>query len=141
VLLALAGIVYALVLWVVFRSGAHWGGGNVRVAARPTAIFKSRCYVTLAVAFFAFCTMLWTLYAWFPNFIYERYHLSMTQSGLIATVYLQISCAAGVITGGVLADRMAKRISSARFLIAVFGLACSTPFAYLSLAAQSLTTA
>ena len=43
------------------------------------------------------------LYAWFPNFIYERYHLSMTESSFTATVYIQISCMAGVLAGGVLA--------------------------------------
>jgi len=140
-LLALAGIAYALVLWRVFRKMPHMGGPKQRRAATPAAIFKSRCYLALAAAFFAFCTMLWTLYAWFPNFIYERYHLSMTQSGLIATLYLQISCAAGVLTGGVLSDWMVKRIPSARFLIAVCGLAGCTPFAFLSSAADSLTGA
>lgn len=95
----------------------------------------------MAVAFFAFCTMLWMLYAWFPNFIYERYHLSMTESGLTATLYLQTSCVAGILSGGVLADWLVRRVRSGRFYLAVVGLAASTPFAYLSLAAGSLGVA
>jgi len=136
-LLAIAGTAYALLLWKVFprqRSGVR----HAHQAATPADIFKSPCYGTLALAFFAFCTMLWMLYAWFPNFIYERYHLSMTQSGLTATIYLQTSCMAGVLGGGVLADWLVERIRSGRFLIAIAGLAGCTPFAFLSLAAGSL---
>jgi MFS family permease len=85
--------------------------------------------------------MLWMLYAWFPNFMYEHYHLSMAESGLTATVYLQTSCMAGVLAGGVLADWLVQRIRSGRFLIAVAGLAGCAPFAFLSLAAGSLAIA
>ena len=139
--LAVAGAVYAAVLWKVFRRTPHLAAPSSQQASKPADIFKSPCYWTLALAFFAFCTMLWMLYAWFPNFIYEHYHLSMTESGLTATVYLQISCMAGVLAGGVLADWLVQRIRSGRFLIAVAGLAGCAPFAFLSLAAGSLAIA
>lgn len=141
VLLAAVGAAYVFVLWGVFRGMPHLATQHTRQTATPADVFKSSCYCTLALAFFAFCTMLWMLYAWFPNFIYERYHLSMTQSGLVATVYLQTSCMAGVLTGGVLADWLVGRVRSGRFLIAVAGLAGCAPFAYLSLAAGSLAIA
>jgi len=140
-LLAIAGTVYALLLWRVFPGASRSEIRHVHRAATPADLFKSPCYWTLALAFFAFCTMLWMLYAWFPNFIYERYHLSMTQSGLTATIYLQTSCMAGVLGGGVLADWLVERIRSGRFLIAIAGLAGCTPFAFLSLAAGSLPIA
>lgn len=139
--LAVAGTVYAAVLWRVFRGMPHLGTQRAHQAAKPADIFKSPCYWTLALAFFAFCTMLWMLYAWFPSFIYEHYHLSMTYSGLTATVYLQISCVGGVLAGGVFADWLVQRIRSGRFLIAVAGLAACAPFAFLSLAAGSLAIA
>ena len=139
--LAVAGTAYGFVLWKVFRRMPHLASHGSHLAAKPEVIFKSACYWTLAMAFFAFCTMLWMLYAWFPNFIYEHYHLSMTESGLAATVYLQISCMAGVLAGGVLADWLVKRIRSGRFLIAVAGLAGCAPFAFQSLAVGSLANA
>lgn len=139
--LAVAGAVYGAVLWFIFRRIPDSAPTHARLAAKPTDIFQSACYWTLALAFFMFCSMLWMLYAWFPNFIYERYHLSMTESGLAATVYLQISCMLGVLTGGVLADWLVVRVRSGRFLIAVAGLAGSAPFAFLSLAAGSLAVA
>jgi MFS family permease len=138
--LGIAGAVYSVVLWRVFQRRAPVNVEE-RLAARPGDVFRSRCYLALAVAFFCFCTMLWMLYAWFPNFIYERYHLSMTESGLTATIYLQTSCVAGILSGGILADWLVRRVPSGRFLIAVFGLVTSAPFAYLSLAAASLTAA
>jgi MFS family permease len=82
--------------------------------------------------------MLWMLYAWFPNFIYEHYHLSMTESGITATGYLQVSCIAGILAGGVLADWLIQRVDAGRFLIAGGGLVASAPFAFLSLAGGSL---
>ena len=139
--LAAAGAIYALVLWRAFPRDSRSEIRNAHVAATPADLFKSSCYWTLALAFFAFCTMLWMLYAWFPNFIYERYHLSMTQSGLTATVYLQASCVVGVLGGGVLADWLVERVQAGRFLIGVAGLVCCTPFAFLSLAAGSLPSA
>ncbi|HYM05884.1 MAG TPA: MFS transporter [Terriglobales bacterium] len=139
-LLAIAGTAYAILLWRFFPD-APPSFRHVHRAATPADIFKSSCYWTLALAFFGFCTMLWMLYAWFPNFIYERYHLSMTESGLTATIYLQTSCMVGVLGGGVLADWLVERIRSGRFLIAIAGLAGSAPFAFLCLAAGSLAIA
>jgi hypothetical protein len=86
-----------------------------RQAAKPAEILKPRCYWALALAVFSFCTMLWMLYAWFLNFIYEYYHLSMTKSSLTATAYIQISCVAGVLSGGLLGDWLAERIGYGRF--------------------------
>jgi MFS family permease len=137
-MLAAAGAAYGFVLWRVFRGMPQVTARSSKIAAQPADIFKSACYCTLALAFFGFCTMLWMLYAWFPNFVYEHYHLSMTQSGFVATVYLQTSCMAGVLSGGVLADWLVLRIRSGRFLMAVTGLAGCAPFAYLSLSAGSL---
>jgi MFS family permease len=142
---AIAGAAYALVLWSAFRgtpkSGIRLTTRHAHSGAKPVDIFKSASYWALALAFFSFCTMLWMLYAWFPNFIYERYHLSMTESSLAATVYIQISCMVGVLAGGVLADWLVQRIRYGRFLIAVVGLAGCAPFGFLSLAAGSLAIA
>ena len=85
-----------------------------------------------------FCMMLWMLYAWLPDYIYEHYHLSMTESGFTATVYLQTSSAVGILTGGVLADWLVKRIRFGRFCISSAGLLLCAPFAYLALATTSL---
>lgn len=140
-ILAVIGIAYGFVLWTVFRHVPNLSPARGYSKARPKRALRSACYWTLALSFFAFCTMLWMLYAWFPSFIYEHYHLSMAESGIAATLYLQISCIAGVLSGGVLADWLVQRVRSGRFLIAGAGLGGCAPFAFLSLAGGSLTIA
>lgn len=103
------------------------------------ALFRGRCYAMLSVAFFAFCSMLWVFYAWFPNHLVERFGLSMAESGFRATVFVQLSCGLGVLTGGRLADKLSRRIAPARYYIAASGILLSAPFGYLTFAAQSLS--
>lgn len=140
-ILAVAGTAYGIVLWRVFRRMPHVSSARVYSKARPKGVLKSSCYWALALSFFTFCTMLWMLYAWFPSFIYEHYHLSMTASSVAATLYVQISSMAGVLLGGVLADWLVKRVRSGRFLIAGASLIGCAPFAFLSLASGPLATA
>ena len=66
--------------------------------------------------------MLWVFYAWYPSFLQERYHLSMTDSGFNATIYVQVSCALGVVLGGAFADRLSKRMPAARLYVAAGNL-------------------
>lgn len=133
------GALYAVVLLAVFRGLPPLNVVEKQTeTASPMAIFRSRCYLALMAAFFAFCVMLWMLYAWLPNFLYERYHLSMTDSGFTATIYLQISSAIGVLVGGLLGDRMSKRIPGGRFYLCGVGLLLCAPFAYLAIASHSL---
>ncbi|MBS1829044.1 MAG: MFS transporter [Acidobacteria bacterium] len=134
-----AGVAYALVLLrglpanraeVVADSGNPW-----RIAF---GLFRGRCYSMLCLAFFAFCSMLWVFYAWFPNHLVERFGLSMSESGFRATVFVQLSCGAGVLIGGRLADTLSKRHAAARYYIAGCGILLSAPFGYLTFAASSL---
>jgi MFS family permease len=140
-ILAVTGVAYGIAIRKVFNRLPRFPIADASSKALPKVILRSTCYWALALSFFAFCTMLWMLYAWFPSFIYDRYHLSMTESSIAATVYLQISCIAGVLTGGVFADWLVQRIPSGRFLITGAGLIGSAPFAFLSLAGGSLAMA
>ena len=136
--LTAAGIVYAAVLIVVFRYVPKPGRKTGSAAGFAFDIFRSRCYVALSVAFFFFLTMLWVFYVWLPTFIYERFRLSMTESGFTATIYLQTCTAIGALSGGWVADKIVRRTGAGRFYVAGIGLLLSTPFAYLTLAASSV---
>lgn len=102
----------------------------------PMAVLQSRGYQILSIAFFAHCAMLWIFYAWLPSHLAERFHLSMTDSGFRATVFVQLACGAGVLTGSYLADRL-----NARFQVAAAGLFLAAPFGYLTFAATTLGAA
>ena len=133
-----AGLIYATVLWLPFRRLPALGPRTRTRDVSPAQAIHSSCYLALLAAFFAYCVMLWMLYAWLPNFIYERYGLSMAASGLTATLYLQTSTAAGVLAGTAAVDRLAARFPAVRLYLVGAGLLCSAPFAALALGSHSL---
>jgi predicted MFS family arabinose efflux permease len=133
------GVAYAIVLAAAFKIIPRRPLPATVLSSRPTDVLKARCYRAHATAYFAYCIVQWMLYAWLPNFIYERYHLSMTESGFTATIYLQVSSAAGVLTGGALADWLVRRVPFGRYCVTSAGLICCAPLAYLTLAVHSLT--
>ncbi|MBI1790427.1 MAG: MFS transporter [Acidobacteria bacterium] len=139
------GFVALAILGLLYAPGLRMGMKNLpprdssaSTAARPAQVLGGRCFQALALAFFSVCAMLWILYAWLPSLIYERYRLSLADSGFTATVWLQASSAAGILSGGVLADWLSRRMAAGRFYVVAAGLLLCSPFAYLSLAAPSL---
>ncbi len=135
--LAVAGMAYAPLL------GAGLGRlPAVEAAAasrtRPADLLASGCFRALALAFFAFCAVLWMLYAWLPNFLYERFGLGLAEAGFTATLYLQAGSAAGILCGGAIADWASRRLPAGRFYIAALGLLISSPLAWLTFTAPSL---
>jgi len=135
-LLAGVGILYAGFLGTQLRDFQAAILPRGRGVARD--LFRSRCYIALCAAFLLFCSMLWMLYAWLPNHIFETFQLSLSQSGLNATLYLQVSSAVGVLVGGVLGDKSSKRNKNGRFNIVAIGLFLCAPFAGAIFGAKSL---
>jgi MFS family permease len=136
---AMAGLAYSAVLLRALPVSKPPGSAAPKLTWDDVReLAGSHCYVTLCVAFAAFCAMLWIFYAWFPAFLYERYKLSMTDSGFNATIYVQVCCGIGVVIGGALADRFIRRTPAARFYLAATGILLSAPFGYLTFAADSI---
>lgn len=138
----LAGLVYAGVLALRLpKAEARPGEQAPPLGAALAHLAGSRCYLSLCAAFFAFCSMLWVFYAWYPAHLHDRFKLSMTASGFNATVFVQVACGFGVLAGGALADRLTRRHPAARLYIAAGGILTSAPMGYLTFAAESLTMA
>lgn len=139
--LAAVGIGYAPVLAFVFsRLQLSRPAAVVRSDGKASDVLRSRCFLALGLGFLLFCVLLWIQYAWFANHLYERFHVSMTEAGFAAMVFLQVSCGAGVLLGGFAADRIAPRAAAGRFYVAAAGLVLSGPFAWASFAAGTLTS-
>ncbi len=136
--LSALGLLYALVLLIALRARKPQTPQTHPRQVRPSDVLRSRTWLALALAFFTFCAMLWVLLAWLASFVHERYGLSLTQSGLRATVFLQAGSAVGTIAGGFLGDRAARRIPGGRFWVGACGLLGSTPFAWAAFTANSL---
>lgn len=137
-LLAGVGLGWAVVLARLLPAPPASARPSSRAPGAAWEIFRSRCYVALAFAFFFFCAELWMLYAWLADFVYGKFGLSLAQSGFTATFYLQGGSAVGVLAGGALADAVARRRSAGRFYTAGAGVLLSAPLAYATFASETL---
>ena len=136
--LAVVGVAYAVVLALVCQRIPVLTTETTTAPAKPAEIFHSRCYLVLILVFVSFGTMQWMLYVWLPDFIHEQYRLTLAQSGLSATLYLQTGSVAGLLVSGALADRLTARVAAARFYIVGVALLLCAPFAYFTLAVHRL---
>ena len=69
---------------------------------------------------------------WMPSFLYRKFNLSLAMAGVSATAYLQIASVLGVLSGGVLADRLARTHRGGRMLTQAIGLTLGVPFIFLA---------
>ncbi len=138
-----AGIMLGCVLWMILKeplrgmsdatagalpsSGRLWDG--LRAVARNSAVW-------LLISVFIGANFVAMIFAvWMPTFLFRKFHMSLSMSGLNGTAYLQLASVIGVITGGFLADhrvRMRRGDRGARMVVQSFGLVCGVPFLFLS---------
>ncbi len=137
--LCVAGICYSLVLSRVLSgkvvAAKHipqtwWSGVG--------GLIRNPLYLLLGSAVLWSTAVLYIVYAWLPNLLHERFSLSLTTSGLNATLYIQTSSGVGVLVGSWLADRLAPRIRSIRLYAVGCGVLLSAPCAYLLFSAATL---
>lgn len=69
---------------------------------------------------------------WMPSFLYNKFQMSLSMAGLNATFYLQVASVLGVVTGGFLADKLARKYRGGRMIAQSFGLMCGVPFIFLT---------
>jgi MFS family permease len=130
------GLIYSLVAGRMLH-----GMQNARQESRRYSLRSIRvtpCLLGISGCFFLICAMLWMLYAWLPDAIHSRFALSLTASGVNATLVLQVSSMAGLLSGGALGDWARQRRVAARGFLIAAGLLCTAPFAWLCFAAASL---
>jgi MFS family permease len=126
-ILGVVGICYLLLLAMVLRQRAA-GPTRMAFGASLTALQRRPGFAALTLAFTVMAIANWLIYTWLPLYLFERFHMSMTNAGFSATFYIQAASYAGVVAGGVLSDRWALRYPRARIYCQVAGLAIASPF-------------
>lgn len=132
-LLGAAGILYTAILWPALRRS-----GSARAVRTQTPEFSRSLgellrlpgFPVLVAAFGLFSFAGWIVYTWLPVYLYERFGMSLTAAGFSATFYIQTASYAGVVTGGLLADRWSRTCPEARLMIQAAGLAIGAPFLF-----------
>jgi predicted MFS family arabinose efflux permease len=84
-------------------------------------------FLLQCVVFPVFVFGLWLLYGWLPTFLHDKFALNQGDAAFNATVFLQTATFIGVISGGVIADRLYRHTQAARFWLLVTGLMLSAP--------------
>jgi MFS family permease len=69
---------------------------------------------------------------WMPSYLNRAFGMSLTMAGLNATLWLQAASVAGVLCGGWLADRGARRMRGGRPLVQTVGLLVGAPVVFLT---------
>ena len=69
---------------------------------------------------------------WMPSFLNRKFGMSLAAAGFSSTFYLQIASVLGVISGGVLADRLARRRPGGRMMTQAIGLIAGVPFIFIT---------
>jgi len=96
-----------------------------------TELARIPTYLVLCFIAIVFNVTLWLLYTWLPDFLYEKFSLSLADAGYTATVYLQTASLIGMLAGATVADYLYKRINTARFLVIATGLLLGAPCVHL----------
>jgi MFS family permease len=68
--------------------------------------------------------------AWMPNFLYDKFHMSVAMAGLSATLFAQIASMVGSPVGGWLADIFRRRHVGGRVLVQAIAIFCGAPFVF-----------
>ncbi len=145
-----AGILLAVILWSALREPVRGmsdrraknavqdqlqtpeasGSGDLLAGLRE--VLQNRMAQLLIAVFIGANFVAVVFLTWMPTFLYNKFHMSLSMAGLNATIYIQIASVLGVISGGIFADALVKKMSGGRMLAQSLGLLVGVPFVFLT---------
>src|SRR5262249_54818349 len=111
------------------------------LAPRPSPlgiICRTPTLLILMLAFMCANFVAMVLLSWMPNFLEERFHLSLSMAGLAATLFAQVASMIGSPLGGWLADSWRKKTTGGRILVQALAVLAGAPFVFLCGHTQSV---
>jgi MFS family permease len=130
------GLLLGLVLLALLKepetraAAEEHGAFNLRDAGR--AIFGNPAVLVLMAVFVGANFVAMIFLTWLPSYLSRSFGMTLAMAGLNATVYLQIASVLGVLSGGALADRLARSRRGGRMMTQALGLFAGVPFLLLS---------
>jgi MFS transporter, Spinster family, sphingosine-1-phosphate transporter len=148
----LFGVLYSVVLIVFLKDNKPEQSENtsanisnskngISLSGSLKMLFGKRAFNTLLIFFCVYGITNWLVYGWLPVFLKEHFNLGLGQAGISATGYIQIGSFAGVIIGGILADRWSAINMRGRIYVVVIGFTIGAPFLFLMSATHIFITA
>jgi MFS family permease len=141
--IGLFGVVYGLVLIYGLRDSkgdeqiqSENQTKKTNLPATLKMLISERSFRILLLYFGILGMVNWMIYGWLPTFLKEHFTLGLGEAGLSATGYVQIGSFAGVLLGGLIADRWHQINKRARMYIVVIGFTLGGPFLFLMASTQ-----
>ncbi len=105
------GIVFRRSLWRMFGA----------ICTKPTAIL-------LLIGFTGTNSVALVFLVWAPTYLHEVFNVPVSRGGIMATAYIQIGSMVGAMIGGLMADRIRKRMKGGRIFVQGVGTLLGIPF-------------
>ena len=129
----LAGVLYAVVLIAFLRNPTkpEDSEGCVSQSLSPWVAVKSLLCVGSFLLLVLYFTLPaqggWLMKNWLPSILADTFHLGQGKAGLNATLWITLSSLAGVLAGGVLADRWMRSTPRGRIFTSALGVLLMIP--------------
>ena len=140
------GVAYSLLLLVMLRDvpphgdarfGAANGAGKVAFMAALRSLFSHGSFWLMFFYWGLIGLAGWGVIGWMPTYLQQQFHLSQGEAGFSATSYLQITTLAGLVLGGLWADRWSRATERGRIHVAVIGMCIAAPAIFLVASTQT----
>ncbi len=125
------GVLLALVLLAVLKEPAREVVAE-RSKSSIRGLFDNPMVAVLITVFAGANFVAMIFLTWLPTFLFTKFHMSLSLSGFSSTAYLQVASVLGVLTGGVLADKLSRKYKGGRMMTQAIGLFCGVPFIFLT---------
>lgn len=138
----LLGLVLIGVLREVPRGSADVGVTDViprPVREEVLTILRTPTVLTLMLAFICANFVALVLLTWMPAYLYTRFHLSLAQAALTATLYPQAGSMCGAFFGGYFADKLSQKTVRGRMITQAIGVVGGVPFVIICGLSTSLS--
>jgi MFS family permease len=136
-LLGILGIAFGFLLLLCLKEPREMPSGQTRLkesfgdALRTIFdVFRVPMVWVLAAVFVGANFVAMVFLVWLPKFLFDKFNMSLSMAGFSATAYLQVASVLGVLCGGILADRLARRYRGGRMMTQTLGLFCGVPFIF-----------
>lgn len=143
-----AGVIYAVVVFFVLRDApvrvatkAEPARPGVSLGAALLTLFRQPAFVLLIFSFALVSLANWGIYGWLPTYLRDHFKLGLGAAGMAATGYVQIASFAGVLIGGIWADRWSRTQPRARLWVPAIGYCVVGPCLFFGITANLLPVA
>ncbi len=111
---------------------------KVAVSIAIKYVLKKPAFWCLSLAFSGMVFVNAGYMTWMPTYLYEKFHLSLSNAGFSSVFYHYLAAFVGVLIGGWWSDKWMKKRKSARFMVQAIGLLLGAPFIYMIGASSEL---